>query len=382
MRLGWRWIRSFARRPRAWCSRLSGERKALGAMVTGMAAVAWVSSSSYARAEDQRFTEEDLMDQFHEHACKDVESKMRLSELIKSLEPNDYKDTRDLDESEMQKVKEALSKFFPYVKGKGDPLLTLDDYLMVLALLSVSPFDYEIVCKIVDKSGEGCIELNEYTKMIACLLPNMGIHHPVALPSYVPMFGEDGHTSLTYEQLKSNWLEFRQVLREALFNRLDVNREGYISGGAFARYQLSYGPSDRLLKFENRISQEKNKEVSEKRVSKAEFLKYEQMLDAHENIERAVSLFNVANKPFGKHEFNHLIHGVIGIDFSPDMLDVLFTTYDNDGDGQLSGVELQHALQSTAMHGVTAHNQQGWLETTFGCMKDCFDSEIGYRFRS
>jgi len=352
-------------------------------VVGGVAAVACAARSSYARAEDRRFTEEDLMEQFHQHACKDVESKMLLSELIKSLEPDDYKETRDLDESELRKVKEALAKFFPHVQQNGDPLMTVDDYLMVLALLSVSPLDYEIVCKIVDKSGEGLIELKEYTKMMACLLPNMGIHRPVALPSQVPMFGTDGHTQLTYAQLKANWIEFRKAIREALFNRIDVKREGSVSGYAFASYQLSYGPSDRRAKFENRIRLEKNKAAAETRVCKSEFLKYEKMLDAHENIERAVSLFNVANKPFGKNEFNHLIHGVIGIDFSPDMLDVLFVTFDNDGDGQLSGVELEHALHSTVMMGgMSEHHKQGWFATTLGCMKDCFDSEIGYRFRS
>ena len=84
-----------------------------------------------------------------------------------------------------------------------------------------------------------------------------------------------------------------------------------------------------------------------------------QVLYSINDIDTALTFYNIAGAPIERSTFKHVAHKVAGVELSDHVIDVVFVLFDEDGDGKLSNKEFISVMKQRVMRGLEKPKNTG-----------------------
>ncbi|XP_035824269.1 calcium uptake protein 1, mitochondrial isoform X2 [Aplysia californica] len=277
----------------------------------------------------------------------------------------------DLHESkEMMDMVDPNSIF--YKMGQSG-LISFSDYIFLLTVLSTPPRNFEIGFRMFDFNGDGEVDLEEFNKVQEIIRnqTSIGMRHrnhsntgsvdhgmSSALSSY--FFGKDGSKKLTVK----SFLEFQKQLHKEI-NRIEFNRhaeDGLMSERDFGSVLLTYAglPDTKKTRMLKRVRR-KYKE-NPKGITFDEYLSVWRFLQNINDVDTALSFYHLAGVSIDEETFKHVARTVAFVDLSDHIIDVIFTLFDENNDGELSNKEFVSVMKRRVMRGLEKPKDTGFVK--------------------
>lgn len=261
-----------------------------------------------------------------------------------------------------------------FYKMGENGLISFSDYVFLLVVLSTPPRMFEIAFRMFDLNGDGDVEYDEFEKVRGILhsQTSVGMRHrdhavtgntlkkmSSAMSTY--FFGPKLDSKLTLEK----FLDFqRQLQKEILW--LEFQRyqpeDGKITERDFARILLLYaGLSDakrvRMIKRVKKTYSEEGQGITFD-----EFLNFMEVLKVINDIDTALMFYHVAGASIDKETFKHVAKTVAYVTLSDHVVDVVFTLFDENDDGELSNKEFVSVMKRRMMRGLEKPKDTGFVK--------------------
>lgn len=244
-------------------------------------------------------------------------------------------------------------------------LISFSDYIFLLTIMSTSSRQFQIAFQMFDFNGDGAVDSEEFEKVSALIRQqtSIGIRHRdhgttgntlrginSALSTY--FFGPKLDQKLTIEK----FLDFQsQLQREILcleFRRKGPDENGLIRETDLAQLLLVYGgySPNRKLKMLRRVK--KKFEQDPKGVTLNDFLQLYQLLSAIQDVDTALTFYHIAGASIDPATLKHVARTVAKVQLSDHVIDVVFTLFDDNNDGQLSNKEFVAVMKARSNRGL------------------------------
>jgi len=326
---------------------------------------------------------------------------MKPSDFMRSITPGELQPSRlgldlyeDVQAAKLNEITDSADvedqSFISILAKHG--LISFQDYIFLLTLLSTPKHDCEIAFKMFDLYGDGCVSYQEFldTRAVLESRSSMGKRHKdniysgntirndghSALTKY--FFGRDANKKLTLD----DFVVFMDGLKEDVF-RMEFNKylpdDGKIAEHDFAHLLLLHATlSDQAKKkFIRRVKKVYNDETGQG-ISFEQFMTFNNFLDHLDDVEILVSVYFAAGMKFNKASLMQVAHVVADVDLDPHIVDVVFTIFDDNGDELLSNREFISVLKERAHRGLEKPADTGFMRliTAFGtCTVSYFKGE-------
>merc|ERR1712029_97487 len=274
--------------------------------------------------------------------------------------------------------------------GSGG-LISFSDYVFLLTVLSTSRRHFEIAFKMFDLNGDGNVDAKEF-EVVTNLMKNqssMGARHRdhsntgnaykginSGLISF--FFGPNREGILTVEK----FLEFQRQLQNEIL-RLEFTRKSSgnctISEKEFADLLIAYAgfPAKKKAKMMKRVKKGFHNGDG---IILDDFLNFYQVLYSINDIDTALTFYNIAGAPIQRSTMKHVAHTVAGVELSDHIIDVVFVLFDEDGDGKLSNKEFIQVMKQRAVRGLEKPKDTGigkFMNAISKCAHDVKPTVLG-----
>jgi len=279
-----------------------------------------------------------------------------------------------------------------YQLGAGG-LISFSDYIFLLTVLSTSRRHFQIAFKMFDLNGDGTVDASEFGLVTDLMRSHSatGSRHRdhgatgsvkginTGLNAY--FFGEDLKGELTVER----FLDFQRSLQEEIlaleFKKKDEDGSGKIAEKDFADLLIAYAgfQPKKKARMLRRVRKAYDGEASEG-VELKDYLNFYQVLYSINDIDTALTFYHVAGAPIDRKTMQHVARTVAHVELSDHLTDVVFTLFDNDGDGKLSNKEFVSVMKQRAMRGLEKPKDMGIsriFSSLLKCSADCKPAIIG-----
>lgn len=280
-----------------------------------------------------------------------------------------------------------------YQLGAGG-LISFSDYIFLLTVLSTSRRHFQIAFKMFDLNGDGTVDAEEFEKVTTLLrsTSSTGARHRdhgttgntfkginSGLICY--FFGEKKDGTLTVDR----FLDFQRCLQEEIlaleFKRKDETDKGRISERDFSDLLIAYAgfSSKKKTKMLRRVRRAYDEETSPG-ITLKDYLNFYQVLYCINDIDTALTFHTIAGAPIETSTMKHVARTVAHVDLSDHLLGVVFTLFDDNGDGMLSNKEFVSVMKQRAKRGLEKPKEIGIsriFSSIFKCAGDCRPAIIG-----
>ncbi|XP_076043079.1 mitochondrial calcium uptake 1 isoform X1 [Oratosquilla oratoria] len=326
---------------------------------------------------------------------EDVEVYMTPDDFLRAITPNmkqpeglgldQYKKYDPKNPSEQLEL--ALDEDSIFFRLGSAGLITFSDFIFLLTVLSTSHRHFEIAFRMFDLNGDGDVDNEEFDK-VATLIRNqtsIGSRHRdhantgntfkgvnSALSTY--FFGFDLKEKLTIEK----FLEFQQQLQQEIlsleFRRKGPNAKGLISEADFAELLLAYGgyPPNKKAKMLKRVKKMFKGEES-LGISIDDYLKFFHFLSNINDVDTALTFYHIAGASIDPATLKHVAKTVAHVELSDHVVNVVFTLFDDNNDGQLSNREFVAVMKNRLQRGLEKPKDTGFLkliQSMFKCARE------------
>ncbi|XP_055375673.1 calcium uptake protein 1 homolog, mitochondrial isoform X2 [Condylostylus longicornis] len=265
-------------------------------------------------------------------------------------------------------------------------LITFSDYIFLLTVLSTSRRHFEIAFQMFDLNGDGEVDCEEF-EMVANLIrqqTSIGNRHRdhantgntfkgvnSALTHF--FFGPQLNKKLTIEK----FLEFQyQLQREILsleFSRKNPDENGNITEVEFAELLLAYAGYPQKKKTKKLKRVKKRFREHGKGISKKDYLDFFHFLNNINDVDTALTFYHIAGASIDQATLKHVAKTVAMVDLSDHVIDVVFTIFDEDLDGQLSNREFVSVMKNRVLRGLEKPKDTGFvklMQSMIKCAKE------------
>ncbi|VDD76492.1 unnamed protein product [Mesocestoides corti] len=272
-----------------------------------------------------------------------------------------------------------------YCLGKN-ALISFTDFVFLLTVISTPQRQFEIAFRMFDINGDGELDSSEFDVVRSVILDTtaMGKRHRdhattgstlksvshSALHDY--FFGKDGKTKLTIAKFldfqarlleEITHLEFTKLQQGVKFERCGPE-DGRISERAFAKSLLTYaGFSENRRRLMMRRVKKKfvdGDETSEG-ITFQHFLDFSRLLRSISELDTALTFHTLAGAAVDQATFLHVAKVVANVQLSPHLVDVVFTLFDENDDGQLSYKEFVQVMKNRLYRGLDKPMDTGFI---------------------
>jgi len=257
-------------------------------------------------------------------------------------------------------------------------LITFSDYIFLLTILSTSKRQFEIAFRMFDLNGDGDVDAEEFAQVqnIIRQTTSVGSRHRdhantgstlkginSALSNY--FFGENLDGKLTIER----FLEFQQHLQTEIltleFNRKPIlqetgeEMENRIWEKDFADLLLTY--ADYSPKKRNTVLKRVKKRYHDKAegIALNDYIQIFSLLIHIDDVDKALYFYNLAGASIDPKTLQHVAKVCANVDLSDHVVDVIFTIFDEDGDGALSNKEFVAVMKNKLKRGLEKPKDTG-----------------------
>ncbi|XP_049839208.1 calcium uptake protein 1 homolog, mitochondrial isoform X4 [Schistocerca gregaria] len=273
------------------------------------------------------------------------------------------------------KLELALDEDSIFYKLGSAGLITFSDYIFLLTVLSTSRRHFEIAFRMFDLNGDGDVDSEEFEKVATLIRQqtSIGSRHRdhantgntfkgvnSALTTY--FFGPNHDQKLTIEK----FLEFQQQLqREILsleFLRKGPDENGNISEADFTELLLAYAgyPQKKKTRMLKRVK--KAFKENAKGISKDDYLKFFHFLNNINDVDTALTFYHIAGASIDQATLKHVAKTVAHVDLSDHVINVVFTIFDENLDGQLSNREFVSVMKNRLLRGLEKPKDTGFVK--------------------
>ncbi|XP_014484737.1 PREDICTED: calcium uptake protein 1 homolog, mitochondrial isoform X1 [Dinoponera quadriceps] len=261
-------------------------------------------------------------------------------------------------------------------------LITFSDYIFLLTVLSTSRRHFEIAFRMFDFNGDGDVDSEEFGKVATLIRQqtSIGTRHRdhattgntfkgvnSALTTY--FFGPQMNQKLTIEK----FLDFQQQLqREILsleFERRNPDEHGNITEVDFTELLLAYAgyPAKKKAKMLKRVK--KMFKEDPQGISKEEYLKFFHFLNNINDVDTALTFYHIAGASIDQATLKHVAKTVAHVDLSDHIIQVVYTIFDENMDGQLSNREFVAVMKNRVLRGLEKPKDTGFVKLIQSLMK-------------
>ncbi|XP_011144612.1 calcium uptake protein 1 homolog, mitochondrial isoform X1 [Harpegnathos saltator] len=261
-------------------------------------------------------------------------------------------------------------------------LITFSDYIFLLTVLSTSRRHFEIAFRMFDFNGDGDVDSEEFGKVATLIRQqtSIGTRHRdhattgstfkgvnSALTTY--FFGPQMNQKLTIEK----FLDFQQQLqREILsleFERRNPDEHGNVTEVDFTELLLAYAgyPAKKKAKMLKRVK--KMFKEDPKGISKEEYLKFFHFLNNINDVDTALTFYHIAGASIDQATLKHVAKTVAHVDLSDHIIQVVYTIFDENMDGQLSNREFVAVMKNRVLRGLEKPKDTGFVKLIQSLMK-------------
>ncbi|KDR20509.1 Calcium-binding atopy-related autoantigen 1, partial [Zootermopsis nevadensis] len=284
------------------------------------------------------------------------------------------------------KLELALDEDSIFYKLGSSGLITFSDYIFLLTVLSTSRRHFEIAFRMFDLNGDGDVDSEEFEKVATLVRQqtSIGSRHRdhantgntfkgvnSALTTY--FFGPNMNQKLTIEK----FLEFQhQLQREILsleFQRKGPDENGNITEADFTELLLAYAgyppkKKTRMLKRVKKVFKE-----DAKGISRDDYLKFYHFLNNINDVDTALTFYHIAGASIDHATLKHVAKTVAHVDLSDHVINVVFTIFDENLDGQLSNREFVAVMKNRLLRGLEKPKDTGFvklIQSVLKCAKE------------
>ncbi|KAG8253371.1 Calcium uptake protein 1, mitochondrial [Homalodisca vitripennis] len=245
---------------------------------------------------------------------------------------------------------------------------------------------FEIAFRMFDLNGDGDVDSEEFEKVATLIRQqtSIGSRHRdhantgntfkgvnSALTTY--FFGPNMNQKLTIEK----FLDFqRQLQREILsleFQRKNPDENGNISEADFTELLLAYAgyapkKKARMLKRVKKTFRE-----NAQGISRDDYLKFFHFLNNINDVDTALTFYHIAGASIDQATLKHVAKTVAHVDLSDHVINVVFTIFDENMDGQLSNREFVAVMKNRLLRGLEKPKDTGFvklIQSIIKCAKE------------
>ncbi|CAL1298357.1 unnamed protein product [Larinioides sclopetarius] len=261
-----------------------------------------------------------------------------------------------------------------FYKLGASGLIGFSEYMFLLTILSASKRHFEIAFRMFDLNGDGNVDYEEFDKVQTIIRSqtSVGMRHRdhsntgsiykfmgSALSTY--FFGPNLDKKLTIEK----FLEFqRQLQTEILtleFQRKRPNAEGFIREVDLADLLLTYaGLSEK--KHVKMLKRVKKVFKNSRGISLDDYLLFFHFLNDINDVDTALTFYHIAGASIDQATLKHVAKTVAHLDLSDRVIDVVFTLFDENLDGQLSNREFVAVMKERLHRGLEKPKDTGFVK--------------------
>ncbi|CAB4063056.1 MICU1 [Lepeophtheirus salmonis] len=202
-------------------------------------------------------------------------------------------------------------------------LISFSDYIFLLTVLGTSSRHFEIAFKMFDLNGDGNVDVKEF-EFVTNLMKSqssVGTRHR-------------DHQASTFKGINSE-------------NSTKGNIDLLITYAGFNPTK-----KQRFIKRLTNLSDTTG-------ITLDEYLNFYQVLYNISDVDASLTFYHIAGAPIERKTLRHVARAVAGIELTDHLLDVVFTLFDDNGDGKLSNKEFISVMKQRAMRGLEKPKDTG-----------------------
>ncbi|XP_050670899.1 calcium uptake protein 1 homolog, mitochondrial isoform X2 [Leptidea sinapis] len=275
-----------------------------------------------------------------------------------------------------------------FYKLGSSGLITFSDYIFLLTVLSTSRRHFEIAFRMFDLNGDGDVDCEEFEKVAALIRQqsSIGSRHRdhantgntfkginSALTTY--FFGPKLNEKLTIEK----FLDFQQQLQKEIlsleFQRKQPDDNGRITEADFAELLLAYAgyPAKKKARMLKRVKRAfRDHGVG---ITKDDYLKFFHLLNNINDVDTALTFYHIAGASIDQPTLRHVARTVAHVDLDPHVINVVFTIFDENMDGQLSNREFVAVMKNRLLRGLEKPKDTGFVKLMYSLIKCARDTK-------
>ncbi|XP_053602570.1 calcium uptake protein 1 homolog, mitochondrial-like isoform X4 [Plodia interpunctella] len=275
-----------------------------------------------------------------------------------------------------------------FYKLGSSGLITFSDYIFLLTVLSTSRRHFEIAFRMFDLNGDGDVDCEEFEKVAALIRQqsSIGSRHRdhantgntfkginSALTTY--FFGPKLNEKLTIEK----FLDFQQQLQKEIlsleFQRKQPDENGRITEADFAELLLAYAgyPAKKKARMLKRVKKTfRDHGVG---ITKDDYLKFFHLLNNINDVDTALTFYHIAGASIDQPTMRHVARTVAHVDLNPHLINVVFTIFDENMDGQLSNREFVAVMKNRLLRGLEKPKDTGFVKLMHSLIKCARDTK-------
>ncbi|XP_041976111.1 calcium uptake protein 1 homolog, mitochondrial-like isoform X3 [Aricia agestis] len=275
-----------------------------------------------------------------------------------------------------------------FYKLGSSGLITFSDYIFLLTVLSTSRRHFEIAFRMFDLNGDGDVDCEEFEKVAALIRQqsSIGSRHRdhantgntfkginSALTTY--FFGPTLKEKLTIEK----FLDFQHQLQKEIlsleFQRKQPDENGRITEADFAELLLAYAgyPAKKKARMLKRVKKAfRDHGVG---ITKEDYLSFFHLLNNINDVDTALTFYHIAGASIDQPTLRHVARTVAHVDLHPHLVNVVFTIFDENMDGQLSNREFVAVMKNRLLRGLEKPKDTGFVKLMYSLIKCARDTK-------
>nr|CAD7443436.1 unnamed protein product [Timema bartmani] len=297
------------------------------------------------------------------------------------------------------KLELALDEDSIFYKLGSSGLITFSDYIFLLTVLSTSRRHFEIAFRMFDLNGDGDVDSEEFEKVATLIRQqtsigsrhrdhaNTGntfkvsskyaiyhaIDHKARRKTYQPIVVDEAAEimGMDIEDLDTQEEAREIVIEEEVsdFQRKGPDENGNISEADFTELLLAYAgyPQKKKARMLKRVK--KMFKDNAQGISRDDYLKFFHFLNNINDVDTALTFYHIAGASIDQATLKHVAKTVAHVDLSDHVINVVFTIFDENLDGQLSNREFVAVMKNRLLRGLEKPKDTGFVKLIQSVLK-------------